>query len=100
MLLQSCRGHAPKYSASQKGHLRQVLFAARHILLDCCGRLDDSRTGEDVISWMLQASCLCSDQFTAILMCASVVVLRCLQHQQDRRVNQRQLPHQVLPVYL
>ena len=52
---QSCRGYAPRYSASQKGHLRQVLFAARHILLDCCGRLDDSRTGEDAISWMLQA---------------------------------------------
>jgi len=35
-----------------------VLFAARHILLDCCGTLDDSRTGEDAISWMLQASSL------------------------------------------
>ncbi|KAL0045181.1 hypothetical protein WJX82_011267 [Trebouxia sp. C0006] len=55
---QSCRGYAPKYSASQKGHLRQVLFAARHILLDCCGRLDDSRTGEDAISWMLQGRCI------------------------------------------
>ncbi len=32
-----------------------MLFAARHILLDCFGRLDDSRTGEDAISWMLQA---------------------------------------------
>ena len=52
--LQSCRGYAPKYSASQKGQLRPVMFAARHILLDCCGRLDDSRTGEDAISWMLQ----------------------------------------------
>ncbi|DBB07124.1 TPA: hypothetical protein ACH3X1_011698 [Trebouxia sp. C0004] len=55
---QSCRGYAPRYSASQKGHLRQVLFAARHILLDCFGRLDDSRTGEDTIPWMLQGRCV------------------------------------------
>ncbi|KAL0028293.1 hypothetical protein WJX79_007931 [Trebouxia sp. C0005] len=55
---QSCRGYAPKYSASQKGHLRQVLFAGRHVLLDCFGQLDDSRTSEDVIPWMLQGRCI------------------------------------------
>ena len=52
--VQGCRGYAPRYPTSQKGRLRQVLFAARHILLECFGKLEDSRTGEDVIQWMLQ----------------------------------------------
>lgn len=49
-----CKGYAPRYSTSQKGRLRQVLFAARHILQDCFGKLEDSRTGQDLIPWMLQ----------------------------------------------
>ena len=32
------------------------MFAARHILLDCFGKLEDSRTGQDLIPWMLQVS--------------------------------------------
>ena len=55
-MMQGCQGFAPRYSTSQKGHLRQALFAARHILLDCFGKLEDSRTGQDLIPWMLQVS--------------------------------------------
>lgn len=55
-VMQACKGYAPRYSTVQKGRLRQVLFAARHILLDCFGKLEDSRTGEDLIPWMLQVS--------------------------------------------
>lgn len=52
--VQSCRGYAPQYTPSQQAFLRQVLFAARHILSDCFGPLEDSRTGEDLIPWLLQ----------------------------------------------
>ena len=52
--MQGCQGYAPRYSTSQKSLLRQALFAARHILLDCFGTLEDSRTGQDTIPWMLQ----------------------------------------------
>lgn len=55
-VMQGCQGYAPRYSTSQKGHLRQSLFAARQILLDCFGKLEDSRTGQDLIPWMLQVS--------------------------------------------
>ena len=54
--VQGCQGYTPRYSTSEKGRLRQVLFAARHILLEFFGKLEDSRTGEDVIQWMLQVS--------------------------------------------
>ena len=53
-VMQSCQGYAPRYADDQLSKLRQVLFAARQILHDSFGRLDDSRTGEDVMSWMLQ----------------------------------------------
>lgn len=52
--MQSCKGHAPGYTPQQQGSLRQVLFAVRQVLSDSFGPLIDSRTGDDLIPWMIQ----------------------------------------------
>ena len=76
LCLQSCRGYAPRYTAEQTSKLRQVLFGGRQILHDCFGRLEDSRTGEDVISWMLQVTSFLVQYKSAFEYCRVVDVVR------------------------
>ncbi len=51
---QDCRGVAPQYDASARAQLREVLFAARHIVTEATGGLPDSRTGQDLLPMLLQ----------------------------------------------
>ena len=52
--VQDCRGIAPRYDAAATAQLREVLYAARHVLTEATGGLPDSRTGQDLLPMLLQ----------------------------------------------
>ncbi|KAK9903346.1 hypothetical protein WJX75_003447 [Coccomyxa subellipsoidea] len=63
---QDCRGIAPRYDAAATAQLREVLYAARHVLTEATGGLPDSRTGQDLLPMLLQgkAAHLCIVDFS------------------------------------
>ncbi|KAI3428570.1 hypothetical protein D9Q98_007392 [Chlorella vulgaris] len=51
-----CRGHAPAYTPEQRQHLKVALSAGMHVLHSCYAPLPDSRTGEDMLPWLLRGA--------------------------------------------
>lgn len=54
-------GYVPAYTDEQKAELRSVLSAARQILNSGYTKIYDSRTGDDVMPWLLKGSKISKD---------------------------------------
>ncbi|PSC69844.1 oxidoreductase [Micractinium conductrix] len=54
----TCRGYAPAYSPDQQEQLQAVLSAALHVVHSCYAPIPDSRTGADIIPWLLRGAVL------------------------------------------
>lgn len=72
-------GYGPFYSTEKKQHLRGVLSAALIILRSCYDRLFDSRTGYDLLPYILQGKRFkayedFSDMHVAVLLVSGIVV--------------------------
>ena len=52
----SCTGFTPAYTDDQKKDLRLILSAARAIVQECYAPILDSRTGADIIPWLLRGA--------------------------------------------
>jgi hypothetical protein len=52
----SCTGFTPAYTDDQKKDLRLILSATRAIIQECYAPIVDSRTGADIIPWLLRGA--------------------------------------------
>ncbi|PRW44524.1 oxidoreductase [Chlorella sorokiniana] len=75
-----CRGHSPAYAPEQRRQLQVSLSAALQVLHSCYDPLPDSRTGADMLPWLLRGAVLAggradySGVHTALLYAGRAVV--------------------------
>ncbi|KAL4423051.1 hypothetical protein ABPG77_002085 [Micractinium sp. CCAP 211/92] len=75
-----CRGYAPAYSAEQRQQVQVALSAALQLLHSCYAPIPDSRTGADILPWLLRGAVLAngeadfSGMHTALLYAGSALV--------------------------
>ncbi|KAL4428317.1 hypothetical protein ABPG75_002406 [Micractinium tetrahymenae] len=74
-----CRGHAPAYTPEQREQVQVALSAALQVLHSCYEPIPDSRTGADILPWLLRGAVLAggeadySGMHTALLYAGSAL---------------------------